>query len=241
MGYFSEYYLEEFTEDFVKKFVILLNRVEEKDKQKYLLIIAQDLVTDKIVKLVDTHGEKRDLCKYNEEWAKLQKGDVILVKCCFHNSKMCSNVVRIKSKYELVDRLNYKKELKNACEYRSFNDKKRKSTLKIYETDLEFLGKKLAGKHGFIMYYLKCSEFFEYKKPNTDKMKYQFKFELETKRNCYADVVPFVVEHGKFNGKIYTGFVLVQFVFKNERLRLKVHDFSEDGFSSWGIDDDLPF
>ena len=64
MGYFSDYYLEEFTTDLVKRFLILLNEEKVYENQKYLIIVAQDLVTDKIVKLVDTHGIKYDLCKY---------------------------------------------------------------------------------------------------------------------------------------------------------------------------------
>jgi hypothetical protein len=237
MGYYSEYYLEEFTEYIVKKFVILLNRVEEKDKQKYLLIIAQDLVTDKIFKLVDTHGEQYDLCKYDENWANLQKGDIISVKCCFHKSKFCENVVRIKSNYQFVDRINYEKELRMGCDSISYNDPERKSIIKIFETDLEYLGKKLNGKHGFILYYLKNSEVIEYKKWNSPKIKYQFKIELES-RNCYADITPFVPEYKEFLNQEYSGFVLLQFVFKNERLRLKVHDFSKKGFADL---DDLPF
>ena len=36
MGYFSDYYLEEFTTDLVKRFLILLNEEKIHENQKYL-------------------------------------------------------------------------------------------------------------------------------------------------------------------------------------------------------------
>ena len=112
MSYYSEYYLEEFQNDAIKKLTIILNRVETHSKQKYLLIVVKDLNTNKIVKLIDTHGAKHDLCKYSDDWAKLNKGDVISVKCEFYKSQQCANVLRIKSNYTLIESIDLHKELK---------------------------------------------------------------------------------------------------------------------------------
>ena len=112
MSYFSEFYLEEFENDKEKKLAIILNKVEFHSKQKYLLIIAKDLETDKIVKLIDTHGAKYDLCKHSNDWATLNKGDVISIKCEFYKSQHCVNVLRIKSNYTLIGSIDLYKELK---------------------------------------------------------------------------------------------------------------------------------
>ena len=80
MSYRSEYFLEEFENDEIKKLIIILNRIEIHNKKKYLLIVAKDLGANKIVKLIDTHGSKHNLCKYSDDWALLNKGDVISVK-----------------------------------------------------------------------------------------------------------------------------------------------------------------
>ena len=232
MGYFSDYYLEEFTEDLVKRFLILLNVEKIHENQKYLLIVAQDLVTDKIVKLVDTHGIKYDLCKHSDDWAKLNKGDIISLKCCFHKSEHCANVLRIKSDYTLEDSLDFNSELNEVFETKS------NSKIKIFNTDLEFLGKKLAGKYGFTTYYLAGCELVEYRTAS-NKIKYQFCFDCFSKK-YYADVLPYVADVQKRIGEKHYGYVLLQFAYKNERLRVKVYDFLVDGFCEFS-DDVLPF
>lgn len=223
MGYFSDYYLEEFTEDLVKRFLILLNVEKIHGSQKYLLIVVQDLVTDKIVKLVDTHGMKYDLCKHSDDWAKLNKGDIISLKCCFHKSEHCANVLRIKSNYTLENSFDYIKELHIACDSIIHGNQNREHLINILETDLEYLGKKLSGKYGFILFYLENSELLEYQKSDFKK-KYQFRIELESKY-CYADIMPFISISQKWVGRAYSGFVLLRFAYKNDRLRVKVYDF----------------
>ena len=235
MGYFSDYYLKEFTGDLVKRFLILLNEEKIRGGQKYLLIIAQDLVTDKIVKLVDTHGIKYDLCKYTSDLEKLNKGDIISLKCCFHKSENCANVLRIKSNYTLEDSLDFNSELKEV-----FNIFENKSNckIKIFDTDLEFLGKKLEGKYGFITYYIKDSELVEYRTA-FNKTKYQFCIEFSSKK-YYADILPCVADIKKRIGKSHHGYVLLQFAYKNERLRVKVYDYLVEDYFEF-LDDNLPF
>lgn len=235
MGYFSDYYLEEFTTDLVKQFLILLNEEKIHENQKYLLIVAQDLVTDKIVKLVDTHGIKYDLCKHSDDWAKLNKGDIISLKCCFHKSEHCVNVLRIKSNYTLEDSLDFNSELNEVFD---IFDTKSNSKIKIFNTDLEFLAKKLAGKYGFITYYLNGCELVEYR-TTSNKIKYQFCIDCFSKK-YYADVLPYVADVQKRIGEKHYGYVLLQFAYKNERLRVKVYDFLVDGFFEFS-DDVLPF
>ena len=235
MGYFSDYYLEEFTIDLVKRFLILLNEEKIHGNQKYLLIVAQVLVTDKIVKLIDTHGIKYDLCKYSDDWAKLNKGDIISLKCCFNKSEHCANVLRIKSNYTLEDSLDFNSELNKAFD--TFGGKSN-SKIKIFKTDLEFLGKKLEGKYGFITYHLKDSELVEYR-ATSDKIKYQFCIALFSKA-YYADILSYVADIEKQIGKKHQGYVLLQFAYRNERLRVKVYDFLSG--DSFGFSEDaLPF
>lgn len=235
MGYFSDYYLEEFTEDLVKRFLILLNEEKIHGGQKYLLIVAQDLVTDKIVKLVDTHGVKYDLCKYTNDLARLNKGDIISLKCCFHKSENCANVLRIKSNYTLEDSLDFNSELNELFD---IFETKSNSKIKIFNTDLEFLGKKLEQKYGFITYQLKGSELVEYRTAS-NKIKYQFCIEFFSKK-YYADILPYVADIKKRIGKKHHGYVLLQFAYKNERLRVKVYDFLVEDFFEFS-DDILPF
>ena len=214
MSYFTDYYMEKFEYSESKAFVILLRRVEIHDKQKYLLIVAQELVSHKIVKLVDTFGAKYDLCKYSLEWVQLKKGDIISVECAFHQSAVCANVLRIKSNYILLGSVEYYTEIKNT----------QSSFIKVFETDLEYLGKKLEGKHGFILYRLMDSPLNLYTKAGSNKSKYQFLIRCQL-RSYYADIVSNVPEIDKRNGNFYSGFCLLQFAYKNGHLRAKVYDF----------------
>lgn len=245
MSYYSEYYLEEFENDVVKKLTIILNKIEIHSKQKYLLIVAKDLETDKIVKLIDAHGAKHDLCKYSDDWAKLNTGDVISVKCEFYNSQYCVNVLRIKSNYTLIESIDLIEELKAIEETLLKEDELsldstdcyfdldflRKEQKKekfdcfsmTYRPDLYFLSKKFSGKYGFMLYYLTESELIEYKKNDSSKVKYQF--ELGYYRlPCYADIEFSWSDIENYIGQYYTGFVLLQFTYKNDRLRAKVYN-----------------
>lgn len=268
MSYYSEYYLKEFENDVVKKLTIILNKIEIHSKQKYLLIVAKDLETDKIVKLIDAHGAKYDLCKYSDDWAKLNKGDVISVKCEFYNSRYCVNVLRIKSNYALIESIDLHKELKEIEDSLPEKDelilnfaKKRYSNIKeIYsdilikqqakeksdyfamkhQPDLYFLSKKFSGKYGFVLYYIQDKELIKYKTKNSNKIKYQFSISLNyyCDHICFADVNVYESDIQERVGQSYTGFVLLQFAYKNDRLRAKVYDLLSD--NSW-VEENLPF
>ena len=219
MSYYSEYYLEEFQNDAIKQLTIILNRVETHSKQKYLLIVAKDLNTNKIIKLIDTHGAKHDLCKYSDDWAKLNKGDVISVKCEFYKSQQCANVLRIKSNYTLIETIDLHKELKKT---------EKKCFLRTYNPDLYFLSKKFSGKYGFLLFHLNGRELIEYKRKDSDKVKYQFKIGQFRNAPCYADIECFTPNIKERIGQFYTGFVLLQIAYKNDRIRAKVYELLGD-------------
>ena len=144
MSYRSEYYLKEFENNEIKKLIIILNRIEIHNKKKYLLIVAKDLGTNKIVKLIDTHGSKHNLCKYSDDWALLNKGDVISVKCEFYKSQNCVNVLRIKSNYILSESIDLHESLK-ATSLSLLEENTTHSLMTLYP-DLENIGKKHPNK-----------------------------------------------------------------------------------------------
>ena len=226
MSYRSEYYLEEFENDKIKKLIIILNRIELHNNQKYLLIVAKDLDTDKFVRLIDTHGSKYDLCKYSDDWALLNKGDVISVKCEFYKSQNCVNVLRIKSNYILIESIDLHERLKAAS--LSLLEENTPYSLMTLYPDLENLGKLCPNKYSFILYYLQNKEVLEYKKKDSTKVKYQFSIKCHHKKFCYADIESCIPNISNQVGRAYNGFVLLQFAYKNDRLRAKVYDLLGD-------------
>ena len=226
MSYRSEYYLEEFENDEIKKLIIILNRIEIHNKKKYLLIVAKDLGTNKIVKLIDTHGSKHNLCKYCDDWALLNKGDVISVKCEFYKSQNCVNVLRIKSNYVLSESIDLHESLK-ATALSLLEENTTHSLMTLYP-DLENIGKKHPNKYGFILYYFKNEKLIEYKKKDSTKIKYQFPILCHHGNFCYADIVSYIPNISNYVGQAYTGFVLLQFAYINNRVRAKVYDLLGD-------------
>ena len=226
MSYRSEYFLEEFENDEIKKLIIILNRIEIHNKKKYLLIVAKDLGTNKIVKLIDTHGSKHNLCKYSDDWALLNKGDVISVKCEFYKSQNCVNVLRIKSNYVLSESIDLHESLK-ATSLSLLEETTVHSLMTLYP-DLENIGKKHPNKYGFILYYFKNEKLIEYKKKDSTKIKYQFPILCHHGNFCYADIVSYIPNISNYVGQAYTGFVLLQFAYINDRVRAKVYDLLGD-------------
>ncbi len=247
MGYFSDYYVERFENEETMTFVILLNQIKVHNKQRYLLIVAQDMATLKIVRLIDFHGKIYDLYKYQEKWANLEKGDIIRLKCVFHESVNCINVLRVTSDFELIGSKNYYQEIKSNWELKEdvFEDTGKnniKDVLQVFDTNLEYLGKKLKDKYGFVIYPLYDSELIEYQTKNK-KIKYQFVVKDFSIKKCYADIVAYVKDINIRIGDLYTGFALIEFKFKNNRLRLKVYDFlnEDENFKEPTVDFELPF
>lgn len=226
MSYRSEYFLEEFENDEIKKLIIILNRIEIHNKKKYLLIVAKDLGANKIVKLIDTHGSKHNLCKYSDDWALLNKGDVISVKCEFYKSQNCVNVLRIKSNYILSESIDLHESLK-ATALSLLEENTTHSLMTLYP-DLENIGKKHPRKYGFILYYFNNKKLIEYKKKDSTKIKYQFSFFCHHGNFCYADIVSYIPNISNYVGHAYTGFVLLQFAYINNRVRAKVYDLLGD-------------
>ena len=226
MSYRSEYFLEEFENDEIKKLIIILNRIEIHNKKKYLLIVAKDLGANKIVKLIDTHGSKHNLCKYSDDWALLNKGDVISVKCEFYKSQNCVNVLRIKSNYILSESIDLHESLK-ATSLSLLEENTVHSLMTLYP-DLGNIGKKHPNKYGFILYYFKNEKLIEYKKKDSTKIKYQFSIKCHHGKFCYADIVSYIPNISNYVGQAYTGFVLLQFAYINDRVRAKVYDLLGD-------------
>ncbi len=224
MGYFSNFYVESFPRDVPRKFVILFKQIQIHNKHKYLLIVAQDIATFKIVRLIDFHGKAYDLYKYQEDWAKLKKGDIIKVRCTLHESKNFVNVLRVISDFELVDTLNYYDTIKENWKAMYDAPKPPKSILQPEYTDLEYIGKKIKGRYGFVLFSLKHAKLIDCKDKN-NKTKYQFSVISEFGQRYYADIVSYVPDIEIRIGDLYTGFVLLQFAYKDGRLRLKVCDF----------------
>lgn len=233
MSYFSDFYVESFASDVLGKFVILLNQIQIHNKEKYLLIVAQDVNTLKIVRLIDFHGKMYDLYKYNENWAQLKKGDVIKVRCKFHESVNCVNVLRVISDYQLIENLNYYSKIREKWEL--FNDllsesdsdfinENSASILMPKKTDLAYLAKKLKGRYGFVLYPLYDSKLVHYQ-TKKNVIKYQFEVTGCYNYICYADILSYVKDIDYRIGDLYTGFVLMEFKYHNTRLRLKVYDF----------------
>lgn len=262
MGYFSDFYLESFSTQVTKEFVILLNQIQIHNKEKYLLIVAQDMETCKITRLIDFHGKKYDLYKYQEKWANLNKGDVIKVDCIFHESINSVNVLRVVSDYELIISYDYynkikeKTELGGELDLRKNDEQFNESNISYLlpkKTDLEYLSKKLRGRYGFALYQLEDTKLIQYTTKNKT-IKYQFVVKGAGNLISYADIVSYVKDIDIRIGDLYTGFALIEFKFQNGRLRLKVHDFlNEDenfkepmnlkDINPFGSvsDDDLPF
>lgn len=250
MGYFSDFYLDNFSSDVLRKFVILTNQIQIHNKQRYLLIVAQDLVTHKVVRFVDTHGLKYDLYKYSDEWAKLKKGDIVKVRCAFYESKKYVNVLRVICDYQWVGSIDFYESLREIWKNSKYNLKNTDLAIQVNYTDVEYIGKKLNGRYGFMLYPLKNEQLIKYAAKDK-KTKYQFTF-ISRGKIYYADIVPYVPNIEIRIDDFYHGIVLLQFAFKDGRLRLKVYDFLNDGEnfseprflveSETGVmDDDLPF
>ena len=244
-SYWSNFYVEDFPENVFKKFVILFNQQTIFNQQKYLFIVAQDVETFKIVRLVDFHGKNHDLLKYDDNWAKLKKGDIIKVACAFRESKNCVNVLCIKSQYELVETIDYYQTIKQASKAERQTAEKANEILQPVDTDLLYLAKKTGGRYGFALCILKDVLLQDYK-TKTQKIKFQMTI-LDSKKNtCYADIVAYVPDIQARIGDLYSGFALLQFAYKNNRLRISVYDFlNEDQnfkepFSTVDYDE-LPF
>ena len=182
MGYFSDFYLESFSTQVTKEFVMLLNQIQIHNKEKYLLIVAQDMETCKITRLIDFHGKKYDLYKYQEKWANLNKGDVIKVDCIFHESINSVNVLRVVSDYELIISYDYynkikeKTELGGELDLRKNDEQFNESNISYLlpkKTDLEYLSKKLRGRYGFALYQLENTKLIQYT-TKSKTIKYQF-------------------------------------------------------------------
>ena len=88
----------------------------------------------------------------------------------------------------------------------------------------EFLGKKLKGKYGYILYYMPEGKLLKYQKADSNKIKYQLPINCRKQKFCYADIECFVSNIEQYVGKTYSGFILLQFAYKNNRLRAKVYD-----------------
>ena len=234
---------DEKLEDFTSEYIILLNNVEIHNKQKYLLIVGQDLKTKSIFKLIDTHGMNFELYKYCDNWAQIQKGDVIRVKCVHYDSNICNNVLRVRSNYELVKSVNYYEEIIKTDSIEYVFSEQEEHILEIYDFKYMKFDKKSYSKYSFELLRLENIELIKYLN-NENKIKYQLDIPMDFS-NFYADIILTDSSVENRVGHYYSGFVLMQFAVKNNRIMAKIYDFLNEDNSFKKIynpfDDKLPF
>lgn len=234
---------DEKLEDFTSEYIILLNNVEIHNKQKYLLIVGQDLKTKSIFKLIDTHGMNFELYKYCDNWAQIQKGDVIRLKCVHYDSNICNNVLRVRSNYELVKSVNYYEEIIKTDSIEYVFSEQEEHILEIYDFKYMKFDKKSYSKYSFELLRLENIELIKYLN-NENKIKYQLDIPMDFS-NFYADIILTDSSVENRVGHYYSGFVLMQFAVKNNRIRAKIYDFLNEDNSFKKIynpfDDKLPF
>ena len=234
---------DEKLEDFTSEYIILLNNVEIHNKQKYLLIVGQDLKTKSIFKLIDTHGMNFELYKYCDNWAQIQKGDVIRLKCVHYDSNICNNVLRVRSNYELVKSVNYYEEIIKTDSIEYVFSEQEEHILEIYDFKYMKFDKKSYSKYSFELLRLENIELIKYLN-NENKIKYQLDIPMDFS-NFYADIILTDSSVDNRVGHYYSGFVLMQFAVKNNRIRAKIYDFLNEDNSFKKIynpfDDKLPF
>ena len=235
---------DEKLEDFTSEYIILLNNIEIHNKQKYLLIVGQNLKTKSIFKFIDTHGMNFELYKYCDNWAQIQKGDVIRVKCVHYDSNICNNVLRVKSNFELVKSVDYYNEIKKTDSIEYVFTESRERVLEISEFDVSKLDVKHKGKYVFGLFAIENVELNKYVN-NENKLKYQLNIPMDFS-NFYADIVLTNSSLENRVGHYYSGFALMQFAIKNNRIRAKIYDFLNEDESfkkeyNPFADDELPF
>lgn len=239
MRVFSNCYIEKFEGDIVSEYIILLNEVEEHNKQKYLLIVAQDINTHKTVKLIDTHGANAELCKYCDGWAKLKKGDIIRVKCAYYDAKYFANVLRIKSDYELIKSIDYYKEMDKRLSVRPAARNKKSPFVELFnyvDFFLPFGNEECNEKYVYVLTGFSYKKIVEYKAKD-GKVKYQFMNNIGFD-TTFADIQFIDSSIRTRVGKYYSGFVLMQIGKFHGRVRMKVNDFLNEDIN---FSDENPF
>lgn len=245
---YVDIYAEKVEGEFYSDYIVLLNIVEMHNKQKYLLVIGQDLRSKKVFKFIDTHGIAYELYKYCDKWSQIKKGDIIRMWCVHHDSEYSNNVLRVKSDVELVYSINYYEEVTRInAKYDGFIEGddliSHNMWLDIINFNFSKFNKKHSNKYVFSLFNLDNVELVKY--INADKKtKYQFNIPRNL-YNFYADIVTVNLNYDNRVGHYYSGFVLMQFAVKNNRIRAKIYDFLNEDNSFKKIynpfDDDLPF
>lgn len=222
---FEKFFMQPFDGDRKLRLTILLNRMETHEGKQYLLILGQDLETWQIVKLVDTHGLKYDLYKWNSDWAALIPGSIIEVTCAFHSSLLCANVLRVKSKYSVLRKLDYIQEIKKSwSDYVNHNEPALSDFAKIDSVDISFVANQLQGKRCFALYPMCGAKVVEY--TTNRKTKFQLRY-----NGIFADILKNDSSVVERKDRFYNGFTLLEFMYKEGRFCLKVYDFLNEDSS----------
>lgn len=226
----------------VSDYIILLNNVQIHNKNKYLLVVGQDLKTKEMFKFIDTHGMEYELYKYCDNWAQIKKGDIIRVSCVYHDSKNCNNVLRVRSDYELIKSVNYYEEIENTDSIEYIFSSPEERVLEITNFKNLKLDKKHNNKYTFALVNVENVELIKYI-ISENKSKYQLNIPMDFS-NFYADIQLSDLNLETYVGQYYSGFILMQFAIKNGHIRAKIYDMfinDKSFIKDYNLFDDLPF